>query len=193
MYKNSTSWVLFTAIVFSVVLLVVSHLGQRSRRYAPGHARFVIETPQEAFSIWQENQVKGRTLLLFDNFPHMWGRLKYIEPHLNSGNLIEFSIFNNIVRKVYLVVSEEKWDDLILQKGVMRLRSMPGVMKGAFLYTPSGIPFTIITPSSLPYISEKVLVYINCTAFTTTQAEELLANRQIESDILIMSSGGNNL
>jgi hypothetical protein len=53
------------------------------------------------------------------------------------------------------------------------------------LYNQSGIPIIAVTPSSLPPISEPALVYVNTHMFHLDQVLDLLAQKKINSDVLV--------
>lgn len=177
-------------LLFTIVIIVVSNHGHNSRIFAPGRTAYAVETPEEAYSIWKENNVKGRILLLFDNYPHLRGFRSYDGiPQLTQANLVEFSVFQNIIRKIYYIVPDDEWEDFRQLEIMHPLRAVPGLERGLFLYNLSGIPIIATTPTALPQLSETTLVYINNSVFNNAQAHELLSVKNITSDIIISYQG----
>jgi hypothetical protein len=150
-----------------------------------------ITSPEEAYSIWKDKNVKGRTLLLFDHYPHAQGLSDYKgAPQLTNANLIEFSIFKNIIRKIYFIVPDEMWEDFRQQELMRPIRPTPGLERGLYLWTYSGIDLIAVTPTSLPQLTEEPLVYINDRIYGEAQTREFLSMKNIESDIMILYKGG---
>jgi hypothetical protein len=193
MYKNNTLYSLVTIAFFTIMIFGVNYHGYNNRVFASGKTTQTIESPEKAYAIWKENKVKGRILLYFDNFPHAKGLGNYLKfnevPQLTSSNLIEFSIFNNIVRKIYFIVPDHNWEKFRLQKEMRPLRNMPGVERGLYIFLRSGVPLIAITPSSLPHLSEEALVYVNTQVFDYDQAMKLLSQKNITADIIISYQG----
>lgn len=191
MNKNSTAGSLAAIILFITVITVVGYHGNNNRIFASGKEILTVDTPKKAYAIWQEKRVKGRILLLFDNYPHMMGRFNYVgEPQLGESNLIEFSIFRNIIRKIYFIVPDAAWDDFLGQKTTKPITTIESLEKGIFLYNLNGLPIIATTPSSLPHISEEALVYINNSVFDADQAQTLLSQKRIASDITVIYRAG---
>lgn len=187
MYKNNTAYSLAAIIVFAMVITAVNYHGSSNRIFASGKETLLVDSPKKAYAIWQERRVKGRILLLFDNYPHMMGRFNYAgEPQLGESNLIEFSIFKNVIRKIYFIIPETLWEDFVQQKTTKAITSIATLEKGIFLYNLNGLPIIATTPSSLPHIDEEALVYINNSVFDASKTRELLAQKKITSDIIIM-------
>ena len=190
MYKHRTVFTCSAILLFILTLIVVSSHGKGNRIVAPGNTVLTVDSPDKAFDIWQEKKVRGRSLLLFDTYPHAGGLGSYSgPPQLTPSNLVEFSIFRNIVRKIYFMVPETEWNTLQQQKWIIPIREVPHLEKGLFLYNLNGIPLIATTPSSLPPLTEKVLVYVNSRIFTPDQVRDLLAQKGISSDIFITYQG----
>lgn len=190
MYNQRITYAAGAAIFFLFVLVVLTYRGDRARKFAADRSSVSVDSPEKAVEIWREKNVKGRTLLLFDNYPHLRGRMGYDGiPQLTSSNFVEISIFENIVRRIYLIIPEAAWDDFKKRKTTNPIRAVSAVDKGVYLFSVSGIPIIALTPSSLPSLSETVLVYINRRVFDPEQARELLSQKKISSDILITSQG----
>lgn len=186
MYKYKIVNSLALCMFFICTLFVVNRHGENNRIFATVKTVHTVDTPEKAYYIWKEKNVRGRTLILFDNYPHAIGFYAYNNlPNLNRSNLIEYSIFENIIRRVYFVVPESEWHEFRNQKFVKPLREATNVTKGVYLANQSGIPLIALTPSSLPHLKEDALVYINSQIFMPDQIQELLAKKQISSDITI--------
>lgn len=186
MYRHKTTSSIALCILFISIVLAVSRHGENNRIFASVKTAYTVNSPQNAYLIWKEKSVKGRTLILFDTYPHTIGLSAYKGfLQLNKTNLIEFSILNNIIRRIYFIVPEMEWTEFRSQKFVRLIREATNVTKGVYLYNQSGIPFIAVTPSSLPQIEEEVLVYINNEVFDAGQALTLLSEKKISSDIII--------
>jgi hypothetical protein len=187
MYNYKTASTLAICILFVCIILLVSSHGKNNRIFSSGNTFYTVDDPEKAYYIWKESNVRGRTLVLFDSYPHNMGLFSYNgSPHLTKTNLVEFSIFQNIVRRIYFVVPEADWNDFRRQKFIRPIREASDLVKGLYLYNQSGIPIIAVTQSSLPHISEETLVYINSNRFKSKEALELLAQNKISSDIIII-------
>lgn len=192
MFANRAPYIIAIVIVFTLVIIAAIRKGADNRIMLPASKTETVQTPEQAFTLWQQSGVKGRTLILFDEYPHMNGLRNYPEtPQLTRYNLIEYSIFKNIIRKIYLIVPEESWNELLQQKDKRPLRSAPGLAQGMYLFTMNGVPLIATTPSSLGQLSEDVLVYINKELFDSEKVIEQLRQKKIHSDIIISCLGIN--
>lgn len=190
MYRHKTAWSLAATALLATVIAVVTYHGAGSRSFAPRQETVTVDAPEKAYEVWRQNRVKGRTLVLFDRYPHMRGRFSYQgEPQLERANLVEFSIFKNVVRKIYFIVPDSGWDDFLRQPTTKPIRTVPELARGVSLYNLNGLPMIATTPSSLPHLSEQVLVYVNAAVFDPKQVQELLAQRGIGSDLTIIQQG----
>ena len=191
MDKNNTVNSLAICILFICIILVVSNHGKNNRIFASKSSIHTIDAPEKAYYIWKENNVKGRTLVLFDSYPHNMGLISYQgTPQLTRTNLIEFSIFRNIIRRIYLIVPEMEWNDFRRQNFIRPIREASDLVKGLYLYNQSGIPIIAVTPSSLPHIPEQTLVYINNKRFKNNDVMKLLTQNNISSDIVVTYESG---
>lgn len=192
MYKNQMV-IAFSAIaLFCAAVLLVHDRGNSNRIFASGQSVVTVDAQEKTFAIWQQHKVKGRILLLFDNYPHAKGLYFYkAPPLLTSYNLVEYSIFQNLIRKVYLVVPDQEWEQFRNKKEMGVIRDFADAEKGVYLYYRSGIPVIATPLSSLPHIPEKPLIYINTTLFSLEQTTNLLKEKQISSDIIVLLRGEN--
>lgn len=190
MYRHRTAWSLAATALLAAVIFVANGHGTGSRIYAPGKESVTVDTPEKAYAIWQQKRVKGRTLILFDNYPHMRGRFNYQgEPRLERSNLVEFSIFNNVIRKIYFVVPDAAWEEFLRKDTTKVIKAIPELKRGVSLYNLNGMPMVATTPSSLPHLAEQTLVYINGGVFDPAEAQRLLTERGITSDITVVYQG----
>jgi len=189
-YTNKTAYTLAATVLLLVVLLALSVHGRRNRIVAPGQADHAIGSPEEAYALWKGSGVRGRTLVLFDRYPHIRGRAGYDgTPRLSSSNLVEFCVFENIVRKVYLVVPDDAWPEFLRDGRMRPLRAVRGLERGLFLFNLIGIALIATTPSSLPHLEEAPLVYINAQVYDEREARDLLARKRITSDSVVTVQG----
>jgi len=191
MYKNRTAWSLAIILVFISAILVVSFHGYRSRVFASDRIVETVDVPEKTYLIWQDKKVKGRILLLFDNYPHMMGLYTYYgTPYqLSSSNFIELGVFQNMIRAIYFIVPDAVWEEFRTMEIMHPLRPVPGMERGLFLYNMSGVLIIATTPTSLPRIPEKVLVYINGSVVSDADARGLLLQKKISSDIIVTYPG----
>ena len=186
MYRYRIVCSLASFVIFLVVILVVRHHGDTNRVIASGLTKLVIDSPEKAYQIWKEKKVKGRILVLFDSYPHAKGLISYNgEPQLYPSNFVEYSVFKNIIRRIYFVVPDGAWEEFRKQKEIRPIRDVPNMERGLYLFNLNGIPMIAVPMSAIPRISEDVLVYINNSVFNYTQAVELISQRKIASDIII--------
>jgi hypothetical protein len=186
MYRYKIANSLALCVLFICIVFVVNRHGENNRQFASGEKVLSINAPEKAYYIWKENNVKGRTLILFDSYPHNMGLISYAGiPQLSNTNFVEFSIFKNIIRRIYFIVPETDWNDFRSQKYIRPIREASELVKGLYLYNQSGIPIIAVTPSSLPSITEQALVYINSSRFKSEEALNLLSQNKISSDIII--------
>jgi hypothetical protein len=186
MIKDNTAYSLTAVLLFIIIIVIVTFHGNRNRLFASGTMKVTIENPEAAYDIWKEKQVKGRILLLFDNYPHMRGFYTYGGiPSLDRSNLVEFGVFQNIIRKIYLIIPDQEWEEFRQQETVHPLRKAAAGERGLYLYSMSGIPIIATTPASLPHIAEEPLVYVNDQKFDYEKTMDLLSRKKIASDIII--------
>jgi len=186
MVKDKTAYSLTAIILFIIIIVIVVYHGSRNRLVASGTMKFTIENPETAYDIWKDKNVKGRILLLFDNYPHMRGFYTYDGIlRLDRFNLVEFSVFQNIIRKIYFIVPEQDWAEFQQQESIHPIRRVPFAENACYLFSMSGIPFIATTPSSLPNFAEEPLVYVNDRKFDYEETMDLLARKKIVSDIII--------
>lgn len=192
MYPHKTAYTLAILAAFAIVASIAAQTGAHNRITLSTSKTVDVQTADQAFSVWSQSGVRGRTLILFDNYPHMRGLHNYQDsPQLTQHNLIEYAIFKNIVRRIYLVVPDNSWNELLQHREKRPIRDVPGLTHGLYLSSMSGVPLIATTLSSLGQLPEDVLVYINTGVFDAGQAVELLKQKKIRSDIVIKYRGTN--
>lgn len=186
-FNNRTISALITLMIFFAVIGVLSLYGHIRRITLQDKITLSVDSPDKAYLIWEEKKVRGRTLLLFSTYPHVIRSSDYeVARHLTPSNYIEFSAFNNIIRRVYFIVPDDKWEELRQQGSTGAIRAVSGMERGLYLYNLIGIPIIATTPSSLPYLSETTLVYINGRLFDEAYVRDVLLKKGITSDITIV-------
>jgi hypothetical protein len=186
MFEQRTAWSLTALVIFITVIIVVSLHGRQNRILAPDTTVQRVDSPEKAFLIWKDKKARGRVLLLFDNYPHMRGLNDYkVAPQLTSSNLVEFSVFSNILRRIYFIVPDAAWNEFQHQEIMQPLRVVPGLDRGLYLYNINGLPLVAVPLSSLPPLTEKPIVFINTKVFNYAEVVALLSQKQISSDIII--------
>jgi len=191
MYKSRSASSLVIVISFLAAVVLVSWHGRNNRLYTAGTSIITVDSPEKAYFAWEEKKVRGRILLLFGSYPHLTRSSDYEGGlHLTSSNVIEFSVLNNLIRKIYYIIPDDSWEDMVqntmVQKGIIgSLRRISCMERGMYLYNLLGIPVIATTPTSLPIPSEKVLVYIDHQLFDEVKVRDILSNKGIASDIVI--------
>lgn len=186
MYKNRTAYIIAILSIFVITASIASLVGKKNRIYLPDSKIVTVDSPEKACTLWQQNGVHGRILLLFDTYPHMKGLRFYdASPQLTRWNFVEYSIFKNIIRRIYLIVPEESWQDFKLRSEIRPLSDPSSPKQSIRLTTNSGIQMTAVTPASIPRLKETVLVYINTQEFDARLATELLSAKEIHSDLIL--------
>ena len=192
MYTKTTTLSLIVLSLFITTIIAVNTHGLNNRVFAPDSNLLVIDSSDQAYRIWENKKVKGRILLLFDNYPHSKGRINYNgEPRLTESNFVEFAVFNNVLRRVYYIVPDSQWTAFRKQEAMTNpFREALSLEQGLYLFNLNGIPLIALPLSSLPHLPEKPLVYINSAVFNQRQIIEILGQKNISSDCIISLQGG---
>lgn len=192
MYTKTTTLSLIVLCLFITTIIAVNTHGLNNRVFAPDSNLLVIDSSDQAYRIWENKKVKGRILLLFDNYPHSKGRINYNgEPRLTESNFVEFAVFNNVLRRVYYIVPDSQWGTFRKQEAMTNpFREAISLEQGLYLFNINGIPLIALPLSSLPHFPEKPLVYINSAVFNQRQILEILGQKNISSDCIISLQGG---
>ncbi len=186
MYAHRAAWSVASVVAFAATLLAVEARGARGWVVAASQTTRVVASPAEAALVWEETKVKGRTLLLFDAYPHDLAVDTSSDEQPPPSDLVRYGIFRGIVRRLYLVVPDADWLKIERNEAVYRpLRRVRGAPEAEYLFTFSGVPMIAVTPSSLPTLREQVLVYANEAVFDRSRVGELLARKGLSSDLLI--------
>lgn len=184
------------AISIAVVLVcalsafALDFYGKSNRLYASSTAESLIDSTESAYRLWERENVRGRTLLLFGSYPHITRSSDYEGiRELGPSNFIEFAAFNNYVRRIYYIVPDESWESITQQGATGALRRAYGMERGMYLYNLIGIPIIATTPTSLPRLSETALVYVNASQFDYVYVKEILLAKSITADIIVTYGG----
>lgn len=171
------------------IVLALDHHGKSRRIYSSGHVVLEVARPEQAYEAWKDSGARGRTLLLFGAFPHPW-RSAGGGPHQRGpDSIVTRAALENIVRRIYVLVPDDRWDALFGVPLPGFFRAAPGLEKGLYMHYPLGLPVIATTPSSLPRLAEPPLVYVDRTRFELRQVEELLSQKGVASDLLVASTG----
>lgn len=191
-YRHATAWSLAAVAFLAVAVAAGSLRGARSRSGAPARISRVVASPGEAALLWRDLGLRGRALLLFDHYPHAEvGAGMYSGEPASPDALVEYGVFHNLVRRVYLVVPDDRWEDFRLQAQLYKiLRPVPGEARAVELFTFSGAPMIALASDALPRLREQVLVYVNADAFDPAWVAGRLAAGSIESDVTVVRRAG---
>jgi hypothetical protein len=190
-YKHQKTYIFLIGCCFLLVLIVASRLGDAGRVMITAAPAVTVMAQAQAAIHWEKAGVRGRTLLLFDSYPHMRGLAFYDNvPSLTNANFVEYSIFKNIVRRIYLIVADDQWHEFAARRDIGVFRAIQNGRAGFYLFTMSGVPLVAVPESGVPKIDETVLVYVNNGLFPTDRVSTLLKTKNIQSDIVLTCQGG---
>jgi hypothetical protein len=208
------------AIVGGVALLAVATLfgldaygkASRSAGYAgalndPRVARYLVDTPEEAYRIWKQRRVHGRSLLfvagrwvrlpveeIVDNpplsrpYPLTLYRIPEVqeEQRLNARTFLYLAALNGIARRIVAILDES---------GYAEMREVAGAAKNSRLgarevyLTHEGFPRFFTTAGGFRASEEPVLFYLDASYFQTGDPDELyrrLTAGGIKSDCVVL-------
>lgn len=177
-------------LLFVATLVTLDRYGKSKRGYAPRREVLEVARPGQAYEVWKERGVRGRVLILFGAFPHLW-RTSYVEGMARGSeqSFVELAALDNLVRRVYFLVPDDSWDALFGERLPGYFRRVPGLKRGWYMHYSLGLPVIATTPSSLPRLGEPALVYVDEGRFALSFAEEVLSQKGIASDLIIASTG----
>jgi hypothetical protein len=174
----------------ALTFVSLDQFGRARRRFSPREEVIELARPEQALDAWRERGLRGRTLILFGPFPHLW-RTSYSEgaPRQGPQGFVELAALENVVRRVYFLVPDESWDAQFAGDLPGFFRKVPGVERGLYMHYPLGLPVVATTPSSLPRLHEPALVYVDEGRFDLAFARRVLARKGIVSDLIVASRG----
>lgn len=177
-------------IVASLVaaLLLLDGRGKAARAFARTPAALEADRPDQVLDIWRAQGVRGRTLLLFGPFPHP-GRTGEARATGRPEGLVSAAAFEGVVRRVYVVVPDERWEEDFGAPRPGFYRAVPGLARGLYMRYPLGLPVVATTPSALPALAEPSLVYVDRRRFDPAAVMEYLARTRQRFDLLVTSTG----
>jgi hypothetical protein len=181
-----------------VIIFYLSYKGVSSRHILNEHIVYKIERPSDAFRIWKERAVKGRSLIfinprlsipeIFQNSVEMrFSMMKRELVPLNDSNFLIHAIINNQVRRIYYIVPDEVWDTLKKDLGSNRAVSVRGQR---LRVTIDGVPLIIERSRDFKSFYERHLVYINSSVISAYEQgfiNRLITDKGI-ADIVIISN-----
>lgn len=179
-----------TVLLLSAVLFASGWLGSRGRVTARKPLTLTVRSPMDAVRVWEQEGVRGRILLLFDAYPH-----GVIFPNRSADGSaatgpVARAVFQNLVRRVYLVAPEAEWEDFERRSAMfLPIRRLPRPRRGMYLLTFSGVPLVALPPSELPHLRETALVLVNEERFDPRSVSELLPRRGISADVFLTLVG----
>jgi hypothetical protein len=192
LYENRLAWSVGAVLLLAGVAIAMHLHGLGGRAFARSRTTHVVEAPGQAPLIWEEQRVRGRTLLLFDDYP--LALLESGSPAAGPpepSNVVGYAVHQNLVRRIYLVVPDARWEEFQRRKAMyLPLREAPGIPGALYLFTFSGVPMIAVPAASLPPIKEPVLVYVNGSRFDLPQTLALLDRKRLSFDVLVALQGG---
>lgn len=160
-------WAVAGAVLLVATLGAGQYVGVSGREFAPGAPTHRVATALEAYQALGESGVSGRTLVLLDErsgiVPRTWMATfmdslddPSVEPPVMSHNLTSCLIYSGIVREVYFVPPDSRWD-LEFQ----RLSSRPDALQddAGVRIRFYGVPVRLVRAADLPMSTEQVIVY----------------------------------
>lgn len=177
-------------LLFAAAVISLDWYGRTRRSLSPRSLVIEVASPEETYEAWRRSGVRGRTLILFGAFPHLW-RTSYAEgaPPPGPKSFVELAALDNLVRRVYFLLPDEGWDTTFGQELPGFFRKVPGLRRGMYMHYSLGLPVIATTPSSLPSMSEPALVYVDRGRFDLAFVQALLARKGITTDVLVVSNG----
>jgi len=185
-YRHQAACSIAAMLLLPAVIIALHLYGKASRVYGAGAETFSVDGPEQAYAVLEGKKVKGRILVLFGNYPHFKTSNDYAQVRqLTASNFIEFSAFNNIIRKIYYIIPEDAWEATMQKGAIGAIRQAPGRERGMYLYNLVGIPIIATTPTSLPHLSEPAVVLINSRRFDEASVRSILSEKEIVSDLIL--------
>jgi hypothetical protein len=186
---RARAWLsLALVLLFTGTLLSLDRFGRGRRVYAPGRTVLEVARPEDAAEAWKAHGLAGRTLLLFGPFPHLLrASTAEAERPREEQDFVERAALDNVVRRVYYVVPDDRWDSLFGRDLPGFFRDAPGLWRGRYLHYSLGLPIIATTPTSLPRLDEPVLLYVDRTRFDPAFAFEVLSKLGMTSDFIVLT------
>lgn len=171
------------------VLLGLDRRGRASRVFADQQAVLEVERAEQVYDVWRDAGVRGRTLLLFGPFPHAWRSTDLGAHQRGPDSFVTAAALDNVVRRIYVLVPDDDWEDLFGAPRPGFYRRVPGLARGLYMEYPLGLPVVATTPSSLPANAEPSLVYVDRRRFDPGAVQQYLARTGHPFDLLVVSTG----
>ncbi|GAB4483864.1 MAG: hypothetical protein OHK006_06390 [Thermodesulfovibrionales bacterium] len=195
--RTAIGRVLIACALLAVAALVLDTCGRLSRKYSDGHVVRRIERPWDAFSVWRDSGVQGRTLFYFDrrfriepiaqeSIEHAFAA-KGPVPDLTERNFLFLAMNTRMLRAVYHVVPEKYWQEV--KEKLFRYSHV--LYDGrSFRLTEDGVPIIVTTSRALPVSGEPALVFLN-TAYRDDydDAVQAFLDDTKRTDIVLLWNG----
>lgn len=177
------------AAITAVTLVALDRWGRSRRVFAAPQAIAEVARPEQAYDLWRDRGVRGRTLLLFGPFPHPW-RSTDGGPHPRGpDSFVTAAALENVVRRIYVLVPDAEWEERFAVPLPGFFRAVPGLARGTYMHYPLGLPVIATTPSSLPRSDEPSLVYVDRRRYDPQAVARFLARAGHPYDLLVVSEG----
>jgi hypothetical protein len=171
----------------AVIFVAADRHGKGSRVQSERAVTLEVARPEDAYAAWKESGVRGRTLLLFATFPHLWNR---IGPGARGPeSFITRAALDNVFRRIVVLVPDDSWDAFYGGDAPGFFGRAPPPERRVHLHHLLGFPVVATTPSSLPGMVERPLVYVDRRRFDPAWVQELLHRKGIASDLFVVSTG----
>ncbi len=171
---------LISLFLAGVVLFLTSTALSQRRMVHPPQVH-LLSRPQDAYDVWIEKNVHGRTLLLFDRFLNAEARGLPAGP----DNYVYLAIEHGLVRKVYHIIPDRMWAEVsaALAKNAWAVPTGSGYRMAAA----EGVPVRIVPLSLFEPGDETYLVNLNGGLWSGEEVRAIagmLAGKRTRFDVL---------
>jgi hypothetical protein len=170
-------------VCFAIVVALLSYGGLAHRQYLYKPRVWRISAPDDAFLIWKDQSVRGRTLFLFDRDLNTEKELLLPEAYY-----VFAAINKRIIRKIYHIIPDVYWNDV---SGPLRKNPLVASSGESFrMAIHEGVPVIVMRMKDIPRIKEKVLVSINAACWSDSERGQILQSLRagtLDSDLVTIS------
>lgn len=156
-----------------VVAAAANTTGAGSRVYLDPPRRVSVDEPADAFFIWKDAGVRGRILVDFDEQLRMDDSAQRLiassladdramRETVTSDNYITAAIYDGVVRRIYKVVDDSRWQDAAAAFAKDSNATPDGPRYRVVI---AGVPVIFTRIEDLPDPDEQVLVYVERSAY----------------------------
>jgi hypothetical protein len=192
-YRHRLPASLAILLTFGITLAGLAWQGRQGRVVAPGSEVLTVDSPEKARTLLKVAGLRGRTLLVFGDVPLFFTLYEsyYRGAAPTPASWIEFSVFDNVVRRAFVVIPAADWQAFRDRSPSLRpLGEVPATPAPTRLFTASGIALVVVTPGCLPSLDEPALVYVDARRQDPAQVEALLTAHSIRSDVTVIFRPG---